>query len=136
MIMVTDYEDELGITDVRTRFNAETHLRLYQNDYTPEPDSASGNFTEATFPGYTSENLTGDWGAPVESADGKWYIEAPPITFSWSGVGSSNVIYGWYIDDGTEVVLAERLATPINMTSTSLPFRLTIRFTYESKAVL
>lgn len=136
MIMVTDYEDAIALAAIRTRYNAATTLHLYKNDYTPVPDSADANFTEADFPGYSDEDLAGDWGAITEAADGKWYIQTPGIEFAWSGVGSSNTIYGWYIKDATEVIMAERFASPLLVESDSLPFRLTIRFTYESKAVL
>lgn len=136
MIMVTDYEDNLELTAVRTRFNAASTLRLLQNDYTPVPDSALANFTEATFPGYAEVDLAGEWGALTEDANGKWSITANPQTFTRSGVGADNVIYGFYVLDATEVMFAERFATPVIVNATALPFRLTIKYTLESKAVL
>jgi len=132
-IQVTDVEVARQLTEIRTHLNAASTLHCYKNDYTPIPDSAGGNFTEANFNGYASESLVGNWGAVTEAADGKWYIEATPVTFTKTAGGVDNTIYGWWIDDGTNVVMAERLATPIVITTDALPFRLTIRYTHEAK---
>lgn len=132
-IQVTDAEVARQIGEVRTHLNAASTLHCYKNDYTPVPDSAAGNFTEANFNGYASESLAGDWGIATEAADGKWYIEAAPVTFTKTAGGPDNTIYGWWIEAGGIVAMAERLGTPIVITTDALPFRLTIRYTHEAK---
>ena len=92
-------------------------LHAYANDYTPDDDSITSSFTEASFGGYSSISITpSNWGSPLivsHVAESDW--TGPP---TWSCTsGSPQDIYGWYLTDdltGT-TMLAQRFDAPRNM---------------------
>lgn len=83
-------------------------LGLFQNDYTPVQGSVIGDLTPANFSGYSGLELTQNWTSPV--IDGtRWKTNADPIVQAHSGGGVSNLIYGYYVVDGSGVLMyAER----------------------------
>lgn len=85
-------------------------LKLFTNDYTPVASSAAGDFTEATFTGYSGETLArasfndattdGNGKAQITYADLTWTLDANPAT-----------VYGYYVTDaGGNLLFAERFA--------------------------
>jgi hypothetical protein len=82
-------------------------LRLYQNDYTPVDGSVTGDFTIATFTGYSSITLVGaDWNSPSGGT-----ITCAAVKEFTSTAGSQNQnIYGYYLVQVTSgvTVWAER----------------------------
>jgi hypothetical protein len=100
-------------------------LRLYSNDYTPNPDSESLNFTEVTSGGgYLSYVLNGE----------DWSISDGAATYpqqQWLFVASKGNIYGYYVTlDTGEVIFAERFSNgPFNIASNGDIIRVNINFT-------
>lgn len=74
------------------------HMKLYSNDFTPLPTSILGDFTEATFGGYTMQAPT--FSAPVYDQNGIPAAPMGPVTFTCDG-SSSGFAYGWYLIDST-----------------------------------
>ncbi len=136
-IMSSDFELQKEMDDIRTRFNASGTLKLFQNDITPDPNMLIATFTEATYSGYASVDLTTEWAAPVEDADGKWSIAPLPHDFTHSGGAVANTLYGLYVVDGVAgVYFAARFDTPFLFDLNSLPFRLSLKYTDKAEAIL
>jgi hypothetical protein len=89
-------------------------LHLFQNNYVPVLSDVVGNYTEATFSGYASQNPT--WGAAFINGSTQAEIDAGALTFTRSAGASSNTIYGIYVlDSGGVLTYAERFPAPVSM---------------------
>lgn len=103
-------EDDLSIHNL--------YLRLFQNDYLIDAETVEGDFTEATFTGYTEKMLTRtNWTAPA-IVDGKAVTTYTSTSQTWTvGAGTPNTIYGYYVvdDDSGEVVWGENFPAPLAM---------------------
>jgi hypothetical protein len=86
---------------------ADLTLKLFENNYTPIETSAVGDFTEATFTGYSSQSIPGS-GATITNADPSEASWAAKV-FTSSAAQSKNV-YGYYVVNagGTICLWAER----------------------------
>ena len=83
-------------------------LKLYSNNYTPIDASDVGDFTEASFTGYTSRTLTSSqsgstWAEPLTTG-GVGY-STYQTTQTWTAT-SDETIYGWYLVGATSGTLA------------------------------
>ena len=101
---------------LRTLLNSSHNLRLYSNNLTPTPANVLADFTEATFPGYSAVSLASQFGAQTKVQDGEYQIQSGTYTFTFTS-GSSQTVYGWYIDDGTNVKFSQIFAQSILMTT-------------------
>lgn len=68
----------------------ELRIKLYKNDITPDEDSVTGDFTEATFTGYASI-LLDDWTRTDASAVHSL------CRFTSSADQTAELLYGYYI---------------------------------------
>lgn len=87
-------------------------LKLFQNNYTPVIGDVVGNYTEATFTGYSAKVLTpATW---VLSGSNPAQITYPQQAFLSSADQAVQAIYGYYLirTSGGELIAAERFATP------------------------
>lgn len=120
-----------GLIDVLQEYKATLNtltLRLYKNDYTPDEDSISADFTEANFAGYSAQ-ATDNWG-DAEEGDGAYaQIEEEAHLFVTTGATAGNSIYGyWLTDAGDNNVYAERFqAGPYDMSLANLALLVTPR---------
>lgn len=101
-------------------------LKLYSNDYTPDEDSTSVDFTEVTTGnGYASETLTGS----------SWILNGKSVsypTFTWGFTGNKGNIYGYYVVTSTSntVVFAERFpGAPYNVANNGDSIAVTLNLT-------
>lgn len=91
-------------------------LRLFQNNFLPQPASLISDFVECTFAGYASKLLTSVWGALTNPAPGIWQTDSGVLTFTCTG--GSQVVYGWYIQKGSHFLeAAQLLDNPVSMTA-------------------
>lgn len=107
--------------------------RLYINDYTPTDTSILANFQEAGFPGYAGDsNIV--WN-PALQANGRAEIEAAAITFTCTGGGAAESVYGYYVTDtGGALLFAERFDDgPYVMSQNQDEITITPKLTCESK---
>lgn len=98
---------------------ANSVLNLFQNDYTPNINTALGDLTVATFTGYAPVTLTA-WSAPFLDAGGLVSIISPLAVFRPTASTVQNVIYGWYLTEmgGTLVSAGRFVEAPVSMGST------------------
>jgi len=83
---------------------------LYQNNYTPVDGSVLGDFTEADFDGYTANGqVLGSHSTPA-IVSGRATTTWTPKIWTHDGGATANLIYGYYVVDGslTELLFAER----------------------------
>lgn len=106
------------IASLRTLLNSGKTLRLFVNNFTPTPVNIRSDFTEASFVGYAGQSLSSDFAAGVKIIDGEYQSSSTTHTFSCTS-GSSQTVYGWYIDDGTDVFLSNKFSAGIVMASGS-----------------
>lgn len=87
--------------------------KLYQNDYTPTPQSVLADFTVATFAGYASSSAI-TWGPAFTDSLDQAQAVGSVKQFNCNASTTPNVIYGYYITsgDGATLIFAERFAEP------------------------
>jgi hypothetical protein len=134
MALITTNNGEVILLEwmlVEEAFTDPVKLKLFSNNYTPVATSAVGDFTEATFTGYTEKTLDRDtWNAP-SSSGGKGTITYPEQTWT---AGSSQTIYGYYITNNAEdeVLWAEKFASARALASSDV-LNLTVRLTLNAE---
>jgi hypothetical protein len=96
-------------------------IRLFTNNITPSDASVVGDFTEATWSGYGSIQLTAaNWAAVSVSAHVATAAYTVTIAFTRTVTGSAASNYGWYVTDAgkTKVFAAARfLSAPLTVTA-------------------
>lgn len=97
---------------------------LYTNNFTPNDAMVIGDFTEATFPGYATQNATpGSWASP--SDDGTCSTSSSTSQVYTTTGASGESAYGYYVTDNADGVLlfAEKFvggAVPLTTTGSSV----------------
>ena len=82
-------------------------VKLFTNDVTLNADTVHGDFTVATFTGYSGMHIS--FGAVNTDANDKAYIQGTQATFTNTATSSGNTIYGWFIDvDDVDLVFAKK----------------------------
>jgi hypothetical protein len=104
-------------TTLQTLLNSGQTLRLFQNNFSPTPASVLASFTEASYSGYAGLSLSAAFGAPTKIVDGEYQIASANQTFNGPASGSQ-VVYGWYVSDGTGVQFSGLFSSPVTMDST------------------
>jgi len=105
----------LGLLDAWVAAGLPAILRLYQNNYFPDPTDTAAAYVEATFSGYPGGTALG-FGAAFVNGAGQGEIASMPITFAHNGGGVTNTVYGIYVTDGAgNLIYAERFGAPITM---------------------
>lgn len=104
-------------TTLQTLLNSGQTLRLFANNITPTPATALSAFTEASYSGYAGISLASVFGSPTKIIDGEYQIQSTNLVFNGPATGSQ-VVYGWYVSDGTGVQFSGLFSSPITMDST------------------
>lgn len=89
-------------------------LHLFSNDFSPNCASLISDFTEVFFPGYAPQIFGGTLREPLKIADG-WYRLASGLFSFLPTADSDQLIYGWYVSRGSEVVLCNRFDFPFGI---------------------
>jgi hypothetical protein len=114
--------------------NVSHKLKLFVNALTVTPATPFASFVEASFTGYAAVDLAGQFTGPTKIQDGQFQITTPFYTFSCTG-GAGQTVYGWWIDDGTSMKLAQTFDTPISITPGS-PYTLQVQPQEISQSIL
>lgn len=132
VVEVPNIGEESMLATLKTEWQANTTLRLFQNDFVPDDASEKGDFTECTFSGYAGESLTA-WGAITQNADNRAEMVHPEKTFNHDGGGTANNVYGWYVtndNDADEVLFAERFPGGVRVLNDATDdIKITVTFT-------
>lgn len=103
-------------------------LKLFQNNWTPVETDVVAAASEATFTGYASQALN-DFGAPFLNGNNHEEFDAGAHTFTQTGTGVTNTIYGYYAIDGAgKLCLAERAPASFAMDTTGKQYIVTPKF--------
>lgn len=103
-------------TTLANYLNSGHTLRLFTNTFLPDPSSPLSFFTEATFTGYAAVPLAGVFATPTLVQNGQYQTTSSVLTFQCTG-GSGQVIQGWYIDDGTNMIACQLLDSPVTISA-------------------
>jgi hypothetical protein len=108
-------------------------IHLFKNNLTPTDASVIGDFTEADFTGYASQNLTTFATAFLNGAN-QGETDAGLYTFTQSGSTTTNNIYGYYVTTaGGALVYSERNPNaPVAMTGSGLQYVVDVKFMDDS----
>lgn len=99
---------------LRTVLNTGHSLRLFANNFVPDPSTPLASFTEATFTGYAAIDLTGAFTGPAFVQNGQYELQGG--VFAWTNSGATTqTVYGWYIDDGTVMDACQLFDVPFVM---------------------
>lgn len=105
-------------------------LKLFQNNHTPAPTDTEANYTEATFSGYASVDISLSWGAAFVNGNGQGEIDCTQQTFTFGGGAVTNNVYGAYVVDTLgKLVYVERFAAPVFMSAAPDEIIYTPKFT-------
>ena len=91
---------------------------LFQNNYDPVPGSVLGDFTAATFSGYSVVNLNpSTFGTPAYASGEGSMLSSAISTFT--NAGTSQTIYGYYVwdNDTSKYLFGESFGSPVVMTT-------------------
>lgn len=94
------------------------NFNLFQTDLTPGTSMVLADYTAAvaTFDGYSAKVLT--MGLGYVDGTKNAFAQSQLLSFiKAAGVNTQN-IYGWWIDDGTNVIMAAKFNAPIAMVDT------------------
>lgn len=98
-------------------------LHLYANNYTPVETSVVGDFTEATFSGYSGGVALSNWTAPA-IVGGVATSAADPVDQTHNGGATSNTVYGFFVKNvAGDLVWAERDPSPVVMNAAGQIYR-------------
>lgn len=103
------------ITGVDGTFE-EVVIRLFKNNFTPNPDQVLGDLEEADFTGYAASSAV-TWGTVFTNSDGFAEVIGSTKQFTATGSAVTNVVYGYYATNaaGDTLYWAERFSTPREM---------------------
>lgn len=109
-------------------------MKLFRNDYTPVKGSVVGDFTEANFSGYAGGQVLTGWSGPAISG-GRAFSNATTLVWTHNGGATSNLIYGYYVVDGSNVVWwAERNpAGPVTLSTNGQQLQVAPQYTQVSE---
>lgn len=100
---------------VRTTLNTNlSSLRLFTNNFTPDPTSTFFDFVEASFPGYAFQPLNARFGVPLGIGTGYYQSQTPLFRFNCTGA-SAQVVYGWYITSFADVLYSSAFLNPVSL---------------------
>lgn len=115
--------------------NEDYLLKLYQNNYSPDANSASGSFTAATFTNYAARTLTrAGWNSAVMNS-GKAESSYSTAPLSWTCGASGNTLYGYWVEGSMsgKALWAEKFTTARVLASGDV-LNLTPVFSLQSEA--
>lgn len=99
LTMVLDF-----ITGADDGPNPLLELHLYRNDFAPNADTVLADFLEATYPGYSSKFIGGDFPFPTTNTNGQAQSNSKRYIFKPTNQESNEVVHGWYLTFSTDLV--------------------------------
>lgn len=113
-------------------------LHLYSNDIAPSLDSVLADFTEATFPGYSTKFVGGDFPFPTTNTDGNAQSNSKTYEFTPANQESNELVHGWYLTFRTDTVpnllfAAERIVPAFKANAAGQSLSLQIQLTLGSR---
>ena len=88
-------------------------LRLFTSDTTPTVDSVVGDFTEATFSGYSRRAVANDSFQPAALDGGDAVAPNTGNPFQWTCGTTGQTVRGWlYVANTGELIVAEKFTNP------------------------
>lgn len=100
-------------------------IRLFKNNHTPVFTDTVADYTEANFSGYVGPTSV-VWGAAFVNGANQGEIDAAELTWTHSGGGTANTVYGIYVTDSAgNLCYAERFDAPVSMGSAGDKIRYT-----------
>lgn len=79
--------------------NASMKCRLFKNSLSPAHGTVLGDLTTCDFSGYADQALS--YGTPATNGSNQGQMTASQLTFSHSGGGTANDVYGYAIFNNT-----------------------------------
>jgi hypothetical protein len=102
---LVDLAEALRVKCVDTTFGSDIHL--FKNNIIPTINSALADFTEADFVGYVKQTGLLAWGKIPDPSQGGYRIYLPTNSiFTAGALTGSQTVYGWYISNHLDTVLA------------------------------
>lgn len=126
LLQINDDQLEDEIDAIFAAVQAGSELRLFTNDFQPEPDSVLGAFTEAAYDTYADVDLTDTWQGPFRDEPGVWTIQTEIEEFPPPTSGGPFTIYGWYVTKGGNWLWGAKFETPVVLSVGGDPLRLRV----------
>jgi hypothetical protein len=107
---------------------AAKNVRLFQNAASISVDSVIGDFVEATFDGYAAKVLTLSLGYVDPS--GLPVAQSQLLTWLMTGAVTPNTVYGYWIDDGVDVLMCALFDAAIGMAAAGAEISVVLQDSY------
>lgn len=92
-------------------------IHLFQNNFSPLPNSLTSDFVECTFPGYASILIGPLFGTPTNPTPGLWQSDPGLLLFTCTS-GGPQIAYGWWIQRGSHFLeAAQQFDAPVTFTA-------------------
>lgn len=109
-------------------------LHLYRSDTTPINTTVAGDFTDATFTGYSNQVLTRSTWGPASTNVGNKAESIYGSELAWTCGSTGDTVYGYWVEGTTSGVClwAERFDSPRTLSQNDV-LKITPRFTLNSE---
>lgn len=105
-------------------------VKLFQNDYQPNPDTVKANLTVATFSGYADKTVAALL-PPYYDPIGGASTQIGTLQWDHNGGVNANTIFGWWVENaGGDLIIVGRFDTPVGMSSLGDSIPLDIKFNF------
>ncbi|WP_339684251.1 hypothetical protein [Gimesia maris] len=138
MALVTPNLGELELLDKMLKDALTTDedyiLKLFHTDVTPDQNSASSSFVEATFTNYAAVTLTRtNWNAAVVNGSNAAESSYGSSAQSWTCGATGDTVYGYWVEGATSgtCLWAEAFSTARTLTDSDV-LNLTPKFSLQS----
>jgi hypothetical protein len=119
------------------QLNADSTAGLFTNAITPDPSTLYGGFSAATYPGYGTVDLAGQWGTAVQVVPGQWQTTTNVFQFPSPSGGGSVTIYGCYVfTSGTQMLCSYLFAGPLVVNPGDPPILCQVNYNFWARVLL
>lgn len=109
-------------------------VRLYKSAFTVQVNTVLADLTaiECDYTGYAPivVDMTAGYVDPINNA----IVQSQLMTFAPTGTAVGNQVYGWWIDNGTDVLMGALLASPVTLDSPSKELSLVLQDSFPTAA--
>lgn len=125
---------KIAMTNGHAKLDTNVNAHLFSNSHTPAETDTTSNYTEASYPGYAAQTLSGATDGGIDSNDRDTWSWPTQTWQCSSAPGSPVTVYGiYYTDSGNTTLLwVELFDSPFTFTNSGDGFTFPPTFSFGS----